>query len=66
MGSGEDSAGAGVAAPETDLVAPQPQTALLPQTVAAGLQEGHRVEGHPGGTACVGISSLLIVPAVDS
>lgn len=52
---GEDPAGAGVTAPEADLVAAQPQTALLPQTVEAGLQEGHRVEGHPGGTGRVNV-----------
>lgn len=48
--SGEDSAGAGVTASEAGLVAAQPQAALLPQTVEAGLQEGHRVEGYSGGT----------------
>lgn len=60
--SGEDSAGAGVPAPETDLVAAQPQTALLPQTVEAGLQEGHRVEGHPGGTGQVNFRWCCVFP----
>lgn len=50
VGPGEDPAGAGVPAPETGPVTAQPQAALLPQTVEAGLQEGHRVEGRPGGT----------------
>lgn len=47
---GEDSAGPGVAAPQTGPFTAQPQTALLPQTVEAWLQERHRVEGRPGGT----------------
>jgi len=46
---GEESAGPGVPAPQTGPVTAQPQTALLPQTVEAGLQEGHRVERHLGG-----------------
>lgn len=49
VGPGEDTAGAGVPAPETGPVTAQPQAALLPQTVEVGLQEGHRVEGRPGG-----------------
>lgn len=46
---GEDSAGPGVAAPQTGPVTAQPQAALLPQTVEAGLQEGHGVERCVGG-----------------
>lgn len=46
---GEDSAGPGVSAPQAGLVTAQPQTALLPQTVEAGLQEGRRVERCLGG-----------------
>lgn len=49
MEPGEDSAGPGVSAPQTGPVTAQPQTALLPQTVEAGLQEGHGVERHLGG-----------------
>lgn len=49
MEPGEDSAGPGVSAPQTGPATAQPQTALLPQTVEAGLQEGHRVERHLGG-----------------
>lgn len=50
VGPGEEPAGAGVSAPEAGSAAAQPQAALLPQTVAAGMQEGHRVEGRLGGT----------------
>lgn len=50
VGPGEDPAGAGVPAPETGPVTAQSQAALLSQAVEAGLQEGQRVEGRPGGT----------------
>lgn len=50
VGPGEEPAGAGVSAPKAGSAAAQPQAALLPQTVAAGMQEGHRVEGRLGGT----------------
>lgn len=50
VGPGEKPAGAGVPAPEAGSAAAQSQAALLPQTVAAGMQEGHRVEGRLGGT----------------
>lgn len=49
VGSGEELAGAGVSAPEAGSAAAQPQAALLPQTVASGMQERRRVEGRPGG-----------------
>lgn len=41
---GEDSACAGVSAPQTGPGAAQPEAALLPQTVEARRQEGHRLE----------------------
>lgn len=49
MEPGENPAGAGVSAPQTGPVTAQPQATLLPQTVEAWLQEGHRVERHLGG-----------------
>ena len=49
MEPGEDSSVPGVSAPQTGSATSQPQTTLLPQTVAAGLQEGHGMERHLGG-----------------
>lgn len=56
MEPGEDFADPGVPAPETGPVATQPQTALLPQTVEAGLSKGRRVEGCLGGTQVINLS----------
>lgn len=61
---GEDSAGPGVSAPQTGAVTAQPQATLLPQTVEAGLQEGHRVERHLGGMR--GRKGKMCLGRVDS
>lgn len=57
---GKDSAGPGVPAPQTGSGTAQPQTPLLPQTVASGLQEGRRVEGRlRGAKVCLCCNMFL-------